>query len=113
MYTPERTRNYEQHVGWMATSALSLFRRSGLSKFWNARDNFDVSIWICWKDFVTRGDGDNVLKSVLDGCEKVLWHNDKQVWSTRVFPTFEGEPRVVMAIYAAEASPDPPQDTFT
>lgn len=70
-FTPTRTKRYERHVAicaWKAAPAGCGWRTDGryaaTLRVFGARANDDM---------------DNVAKAVLDGCEGVLWKNDRQV----------------------------------
>ena len=68
-YTPRRTLNWEQEVGWSAKVTLKLPEplQGPLSvdlEFYGARSNADL---------------DNLVKAVLDGMQGVVFENDRQV----------------------------------
>lgn len=85
-YTPEKTRKYEQAVGWAALSK----RPRG----WALGAKYRVTLQAYFD--TPRGDLDNVLKSVLDGCNKVLWDDDVQVVEVYLYRLEAGPPRVVV-----------------
>lgn len=72
-YTPKKTRNYEQHVGMTALAA-----RQRSKTRWPLDGRYQVKASIYFSDARTR-DGDNVVKSLLDGANTILWNDDKQV----------------------------------
>ncbi len=73
-FTPARTRRYERIVGICALAA----RPVG----WPLDARYRVVLSVSGAN--PRADLDNVAKAVLDGCEGVLWTNDRQVCDLRV-----------------------------
>ena len=74
-FTPQKTKDYEKAVGEAAMVAV---KEQRLSHGWPIDAAYEVS---CEFWFTKRPacDGDNILKAVQDGLEKVLYENDKQV----------------------------------
>jgi Holliday junction resolvase RusA-like endonuclease len=68
-YTPERTIQYEQEVGWLLKPKVT--ER-------NDRDDLRVRLTFRTKTR-QRKDIDNLAKSVLDACNGVVWKDDQQV----------------------------------
>lgn len=68
--TPQRTRDYERLVG----SVALMLRPRG----WKLDGEYHVEVRAYFPDARGR-DVDNVAKSVLDGLNRVLWHDDRQV----------------------------------
>jgi Holliday junction resolvase RusA-like endonuclease len=68
--TPKKTRAYERLVGTIA----------GLQRprMWRLDGRYRVEMRAYFGDARAR-DVDNVAKSVLDGLNRVLWHDDRQV----------------------------------
>ncbi len=82
-FTPQKTKDYEQAVAAAAMVAynLELGRRRDVGDHsweWDPKSKYSVD---CSFHFKKRPacDGDNILKAVQDGLEKVLYENDKQV----------------------------------
>ena len=73
-FTPEKTKDYEEQVGWAAMVAV---RQRPLPK-WPVDAEYGIDCVFYFKGRPAC-DGDNCLKSVQDGLEKVLYTNDKQV----------------------------------
>jgi crossover junction endodeoxyribonuclease RusA len=69
-YTPKPTRDYERSVGMLAA-----FQRP---KGWPRDASYAVEV-VCYMPDNRRRDIDNVAKSVLDGCNGILWNDDAQV----------------------------------
>ena len=69
-YTPEATQKYETMVGMRARVARPLK--------WRMNARYTVTIHVFAPD-KRRRDLDNVAKSILDGCNGVLWDDDAQV----------------------------------
>lgn len=74
MFTPDETRAWEKTVGLHARAARS--RERNWPSFSDAL--FRVELRFTLPDR-RRRDLDNLAKAVLDGCNKVLWHDDAQV----------------------------------
>ncbi|MEI6449785.1 MAG: RusA family crossover junction endodeoxyribonuclease [Actinomycetes bacterium] len=70
VYTPAPTRRYERMVAWAALES----RPRG----WALTGRFRVEV-VCYFPDERRRDVDNVLKSVLDGMQGVLYEDDSQV----------------------------------
>lgn len=70
-FTPQRTKDWQEFVGWSVRKAYP-----GLVP--NATHNLGVALV-----FLTAnnrpGDVDNLTKSILDGCNKIVWADDSQV----------------------------------
>jgi len=77
-YTPERTRHYERRVGYIALEARDYWESAGPARVWPKDVLYDIEVVACFYGRRT-ADGDNVLKSVKDGCQGILWTNDRQV----------------------------------
>ena len=91
-YTPKATSDYQASVGW-------LLRKAGIRR----NDTDDLGVYIV---FHVRGqqrrDIDNLIKSLLDGCNGVAWRDDQQV--TRVVAEVvrdSDRPRVRLVAYVA------------
>jgi Holliday junction resolvase RusA-like endonuclease len=75
-YTPTETRRYERAVGFHATRARQVHTATGGE--WPMGRRYEVEVLCVWADR-RRRDIDNVLKSVLDGLNGVLFADDSQV----------------------------------
>lgn len=74
-FTPKKTKDYEEAVGW---AAMVAYRKLGPLPKWPLYVEYGLDCVFWWKGRPAC-DGDNCLKSVQDGLEKVLYKNDKQV----------------------------------
>ncbi len=92
MYTPRRTRDYEQLVGQCALAAGAKRNREPVA----------VRLEIHVRPSL-RLDVDNVAKSVLDGCNGVVWDDDARVRCLEVVRVDDDDERVVVTITPAEA----------
>ena len=96
-YTPAKTVEYERHVGWCAATV----RGPGLQTPFGTRP----VIMYCDMYFPDKRirDSDNVIKSIQDGCEKVLWDNDRNVVGRpRIIVRGDPNPRVEVEIKEKE-----------
>jgi len=95
VYTPPRTRNYEESVAWHG--------RAGNLRFGDAPVSVRIELWV---KHPLRGDLDNYAKAVLDGL--VLGQvidDDRQVVSLKVdLVVGAEEPRTVVHILSAKAA---------
>ncbi len=77
--TPDRTRAYERHVGICALAA-----RQALRETWPVDGCLYAIELRIFEAPRQRGDVDNYLKSILDGCQGVLYGNDRRIKSASV-----------------------------
>lgn len=113
MYTPEKVRKYERYVGGQVWAELKEHRRPVIDA---GPVRFEAEVYhrrpqrlMRRKDpdgpikLAHKPDVDNVLKSLMDACNKApLWTDDAQVCSVAVEQfrcAKDGEPRVHMKIY--------------
>jgi len=73
-YTPKKTKQYET---WVKASFMSVYE-----PVLDAKHNWEVDIEVCYTKWC--GDIDNIMKSLLDGLNGVLWMDDKQVRSAKI-----------------------------
>ena len=71
-YTPKETVIFEKSVAWQAMFALAQHED------WPKDAKYKISVFAFFPDS-RRRDFDNVIKSVLDGMNKLAYHNDSQV----------------------------------
>jgi Holliday junction resolvase RusA-like endonuclease len=84
-YTPRKTRDYESDVRWRAKAA-HLHKVPGL-------------VAVRLRMFGGRGDIDNVTKSVLDGMNKVVYDDDRDVEEIHCYLTRDAQiPRVEVTV---------------
>lgn len=74
-FTPDKTKDYENHVGMMALAARLKFERTGQKWPLDAVYGLTVRVYRS-RDM---GDLSNFEKSIEDGCEGILWGNDKRI----------------------------------
>lgn len=75
VYTPERTKAYEETVGWHARAAVQ------------GCDALECPVAVCIDLYLhgkRRIDVDNCAKSILDGMNKIVYTDDNQVVDLRV-----------------------------
>lgn len=76
VFTPRRTSSYEGTVRIAALAAVC--RLPGGRQSWPLDAWYRLSVALHLKDRRIP-DVDNVLKAIADGCESVLWENDRRV----------------------------------
>jgi Holliday junction resolvase RusA-like endonuclease len=72
-FTPDKTSRFERAAGQTAMAAIAMTRAA-----WPLDAAYEVELLVHFPDGRAR-DLDNVCKAVLDGCNRVLWKDDKQV----------------------------------
>lgn len=83
-YTPKRTQDYESLIAWHASAALLNKKINDPSQPWLMDQVYSVEIKISRENVKKKPDIDNVLKSILDGMNKIVYHDDKQVWKVYI-----------------------------
>lgn len=68
IYTPQETRDYEDFVGWKAKEVIKEPLAGNVALY--------IKVYVKGNVFP---DLDNIAKSILDGMNKVAYHDDKQV----------------------------------
>jgi len=94
-YTPERTKAYEAEVALRAKAARP--------SRWDPKGMFRVAIEVrC--DAPKSNDLDNIMKSIIDGCNKVLWLTDSRahICKKSIEEVQDGEPRAVVLVEPVE-----------
>lgn len=79
--TPQRTRDYEIDVRAYATAARlkhDAERRQNCRTWPLNAEAYEVTIRVC-REPKARGDADNYVKAILDGCQGALFANDCRV----------------------------------
>lgn len=69
VYNPERTRQYEQLVGWCAKQIFKKPLKNELAVY--------IDVYVKNNVFP---DIDNIAKSILDGMQGVAYENDRQIY---------------------------------
>jgi crossover junction endodeoxyribonuclease RusA len=91
-YTPETTKQFQESIGWLLRSAKVVR---------NNVDDLGVHA-VFYVSTFQRRDLDNLIKSLLDGCNGVAWHDDQQV--TRLTSDLvrdSDDPHIELMIYVA------------
>ena len=92
VYTPARTAKYEAAV-----------RLASRRNRWPTDRQYKVSVWFYHQNRRALADVDNLLKSILDGCQGSLWTNDKQVSEVHAWRMFDKDrPRVEVEVEVLE-----------
>ncbi len=93
-FTPQKTKDYERQVAVAALVAYNMYLSEtdqGDERLWPTDAKYSVDCTFCFKKNPPC-DGDNCLKAVQDGLEKVLYENDKQVVAGS-YKTYKGSDR--------------------
>jgi Holliday junction resolvase RusA-like endonuclease len=107
-YTPAKTQAFETAVAWHARAAMGSSQPiSGpVSVFLDITCAIPAS-WAKKRQKaamgapkVSRPDADNYAKSVLDGCNGVLWTDDAQVWDLRARKRYGAQAGVLVEVTA-------------
>jgi Holliday junction resolvase RusA-like endonuclease len=89
-FTPGRTRRYQRQVALVA--------RAALPPGWPLDAVYSLGVTVYWPDR-RRRDLSNILKSIEDGCNRIVWDDDCQVTSIYVRGALDRErPRVEVRI---------------
>lgn len=75
--TPKKTREFEKRVGQVAWGARLLWQQTHRRE-WPLGATYRVTV-VCFTRNRVQPDLVNVRCSILDGAQKVLWSNDRQV----------------------------------
>ena len=84
--TPEKTRNYERLVAMAAFAGIAKYRSLGGT--WVQDAEYAVTIVAVCPDKRVR-DLDNCIKTILDGCNKVVWADDRQVCAITIKRSYD------------------------
>jgi crossover junction endodeoxyribonuclease RusA len=87
IYTPRKTKEYEELVGWKAREVIKE----------PLKGNVAVYITIYGGSRI-QGDLDNYAKSILDGMNKIAYEDDKQICSLSIQRISDKEERVEIEI---------------
>jgi Holliday junction resolvase RusA-like endonuclease len=82
-YTPERTRTHEDKIALLARNAMML---AGAEPF---AGPVSISIWFYLPNHQHEADLDNYIKLVLDGCNGVIYADDRQVVVIHAWKRFD------------------------
>ena len=86
-YTPQKTAAYEQQVAWCAKQAMgvagplagpvsvSITACFGIPESWSQKRKAAA----LWTRKASRPDLDNIIKSIGDGCNGIVWNDDSQI----------------------------------
>lgn len=79
-YTPKKTKDYESLIGWQAKSALAKQTLAHSEFKWNLHAKYIVIMRIYYQKITKRiPDIDNIIKSILDGMNKIVYDDDNLV----------------------------------
>lgn len=107
-YTPEKTKNYESEVGMMAKAAMGASKplEGALEAFIYVTFAVPASYSkkrteACLSNsekHTKKPDLDNVIKSVIDGMDKIVFENDSQFTSIHATKVFGEVPKVEVLV---------------
>lgn len=110
-YTPQKTKDYERVVGqsaWVAMAKektsmtkspvhLEMIAYMPIPKSWSQKKKHQAQAGAIRP---SRPDIDNLVKAVLDGCNKIVYNDDAQVysiWAKKVYETWDVKPSIVVS----------------
>ncbi len=97
-YTPTRTKAYEDAVAWAAKEHMT---ERGLDMFEGA---VAVSLYFWLPDHRNEPDLDNLVKAAMDGMNKIVYADDKQVHALIAHKNFDkARPRTVIDVIQMES----------
>lgn len=108
LFTPAKTANYEARIAIAAQQArgnqppltgpvhLHIKASMPIPESWTKRKREEALAGRSWP--LTKPDLDNILKSIGDGCNGVLWVDDKQITSVTMSKSYSTTPAVVVMV---------------
>ena len=112
-YTPEKTREYERRIAAKAKQAMS---SQGFAPLTEPVD-LELMIWQeiprSWPEWkrqaalradiapTTKPDASNVLKSVEDACNGIVWMDDCQITHCKIICRYDSEPGIYVTVKRA------------
>jgi len=101
-YTPQKTKDYEERVGWAAKQVCrGLIQgpvRVIIVAYFQVPKKFKNKT--PFPKPLTKPDLDNIAKSCLDSCNGILWKDDAQVVSLLITKEYSEFPRVEVDVLA-------------
>ena len=107
-YTPEKTKTYESEVGMMAKAAMGssealegaleafIYVSFAVPASYSKKRTEDCLNEI--EKHTKKPDLDNVIKSVIDGMDKIVFLNDSQITSIHATKVYGEVPKVVVMV---------------
>lgn len=111
VYTPRRTREYEQALAWQAKIdmrgrgpaavplRLVVIATFLIPKSWSAAKR--EAALSGQLHHISRPDCDNIAKIALDACNKIVWCDDSQVVDIRVMKRYGAMPSLQIEVHEA------------
>ena len=105
-YTPTKTKAYEQQVAWAAKQAMgsagplagavsvSITAIFGIPQSWSKKRREAV----LGRDKTSRPDLDNIIKSIGDGCNGIVWNDDSQITYLSCAKMYANKPCVIVEV---------------
>lgn len=108
-YTPQRTRDFEASVAVAAASYMAMLEAKAvafpiyvsLDLYDSPAKPADAMLGRAGLKHHTKNDADNIVKSVFDGCNGILWHDDKQIVGHTVSRAYSDKPGFLLAFRRA------------
>lgn len=106
-YTPKETRAFERDVTIAAKAYMNgaypmpYPLRVDLMLFDRARVDGDLQLSVALVKHSRKDDIDNITKAVLDGCNKIIFQDDRQIVDMRVRRRYATAPGFVMRLWRA------------
>ena len=109
VYTPEKTRKFEQRLADTASNYMLLHQLDCTEKPCKVLIKAQFGIPKSWTKakkaaaqaneiYPKKPDGDNIAKIVLDSFSSIIWDDDAQVYDLRVIKTYAVEPCLVTTV---------------
>ena len=107
-YTPKKTADYEKHIkrqlieqdaepyGKGVPLKVEVIFYKGYLKSWTKKQVFQAEDGSLLP--TKRPDADNYAKSVLDGADGILWHDDSQIVDLLLYKRYDKKPRVEIKV---------------
>ncbi len=99
-HTPEETKAHEQHIAMMAGAAMRGRTPALIPLHVEITFRLDGETDV-WPTDVTDPDLDNAVKAVLDGCNKIVWKDDRLVCSMSVEKRCSRSPSTTVVVRQA------------
>lgn len=102
-YTPEKTKDFEKLVGWSANRAMLTHKQPIITSAVTLKIIFQFKKPKNLKDMsiahIKRPDLSNLIKSVEDGMNKIVYQDDSQINEINATKKYGESDKIIIAIY--------------